>query len=129
MCDEIKDSGNRPTVSSKIGFSSHINNTVAREHARSNLIYEYECLTSRDVTTLAHAYTALANATCIWSSQHITVMRQVESVQRHFTKRLPGLNNAYELRRFLGYSWYRIILTEAFETGLNNDLQNLIRFG
>jgi hypothetical protein len=94
MCDEIKDLG--ITVSSKIGFSSYINNTVARAHARSNLIYK--CFTSRDITTLVRAYLVyvrplLEYATCIWSPQHITAVRQVESVQRHFTKRLPGLNN------------------------------------
>jgi hypothetical protein len=30
---------------------------------------------------------------CIWSPQHITTVRQIESVQRHFTKRLPGLEH------------------------------------
>lgn len=38
MCDEINDLGF--TVSSKIEFSSYINNTVARTHARSNVIYK-----------------------------------------------------------------------------------------
>jgi hypothetical protein len=35
----------------------------------------------------------LEYATCIWSPQHVTAVRQVESVQRRFTKRLPGLKH------------------------------------
>ena len=45
-----------------------------------------------------HAFTTyvrplLKYATCIWSPQHVTAVRQVESVQRRFTKRLPGLKH------------------------------------
>ena len=35
----------------------------------------------------------LEYATCIWSPQHVTAVRQIESVQRRFTKRLPGLKH------------------------------------
>jgi hypothetical protein len=71
-------------------------------HARSNLIYK--CFISKDTTTLLRAYTTyvrplLEYATCIWSPQHVTAVRQVESVQRRFTKRLPGLKHlSYESR-------------------------------
>ena len=91
---EIKDLG--ITIDSNLGFSSHINNIVARAHARSCLIYK--CFISKDTTTLLRAFTTyvrplLEYATCIWSPQHVTVVRQVESVQRRFTKRLPGLKH------------------------------------
>jgi ribonuclease P/MRP protein subunit RPP40 len=97
---EIKDLG--ITIDSKLGFSSYISNIVARAHARSNLIYK--CFISKDTTTLLRAYTTyvrplLEYATCIWSPQHVTAVRQVESVQRRFTKRLPGLKHlSYESR-------------------------------
>jgi hypothetical protein len=38
VCDEIKDFG--IVIDNKVGFSLYINNTVARAHARSNLIYK-----------------------------------------------------------------------------------------
>ena len=91
---EIKDLG--ITIDSNLGFSSHINNIVARAHARSCLIYK--CFISKDTTTLLRAFTTyvrplLEYATCIWSPQHVTAVRQIESVQRRFTKRLPGLKH------------------------------------
>jgi ribonucleases P/MRP protein subunit RPP40 len=91
---EIKDLG--ITIDSKLGFSSHISNIVARAHARSSLIYK--CFISKDTTTLLHAFTTyvrplLEYAACIWSRQHVTAVKQVESVQRRFTKRLPGLKH------------------------------------
>jgi ribonuclease P/MRP protein subunit RPP40 len=97
---EIKDLG--ITIDSKLGFSSYISNIVAHAHARSNLIYK--CFISKDSTTLLRAYTTcvrplLAYVTCIWSPQHVTAVRQVESVQRRFTMRLPDLKHlSYESR-------------------------------
>jgi hypothetical protein len=52
MCDKIKYMS--ITVSSQIEFSSYTNNTVARAHARSILIYS--CFTSTDITTFVRAY-------------------------------------------------------------------------
>ena len=45
---EIKDLG--ITIDSNLGFSSHINNIVARAHPRSSLIFK--CFISKDTTTL-----------------------------------------------------------------------------
>jgi len=49
----------------------------------------------RDVATLKRAFTTyvrplLEYASCVWSPSYCTVVRQIESVQRQFTKRLSG---------------------------------------
>ena len=82
VCSEIKDPG--VTIDNKLGFSLYINNIVARAHARCNLIYK--CFISKDTATLLRVYTTcvrplLEYAACVWSPQHITAIKQVESVQ------------------------------------------------
>jgi hypothetical protein len=90
--DKMKDLG--VTVDSRLRFTMHINQIVARAFVRANLLYK--CFTSRDTATLVHAFIVyvrplLEYASCVWSPHHTTLIKQIESVQRKFTKRLPGL--------------------------------------
>jgi len=60
---------------------------------RSNLIHEY--FISRDDFTLIRTFKVyvrpiLECASCAWSPHHILKIQQVETVQRKFTKWLPG---------------------------------------
>ena len=83
-------------------FHSHINKMVSRAFIRSNLIYK--CFVSRDVHTLIRAFTVYVRplveyASCVWSPHQAGLIKKAESVQRKFTKRLPGFKNlSYKTR-------------------------------
>ena len=82
------------TVDQRLTFTAHINNIVTRAHARASLIRK--CFLSRDRDSLTRAFCVyvrplLEYACSVWSPHHVTEIRKVESVQRRFTKRLPGL--------------------------------------
>jgi hypothetical protein len=71
----------------------HINRIVAKAFSRVNLIFK--CFISKDIATLVRAFNVyvrplLEYASCVWSPYHIADINQIEAVQRHFTKRLPG---------------------------------------
>jgi hypothetical protein len=90
---EVKDLG--IIIGNDITFTSHVNSVLAKASVRANLIHK--CFTSRDSATLLKAYTVyvrpiLEYASCVWSPAHKTAVRRIESVQRKFTKRLPGLS-------------------------------------
>ena len=97
---EMKDMG--VVVDNRLDFKSHVNNIVARAFVRSNLIHK--CFISRDVHTLLRAFKTyvrpiLEYASCIWSPHLLGNIKQIESVQPQFTKRLLGLANvSYEDR-------------------------------
>jgi hypothetical protein len=81
------------TVDSELSFHSHINNIVARAFIRSSLIKK--CFVSRHVPTLIRAFTVYVRplveyASCVWSPHESGLIKKVESVQRRFTKWLPG---------------------------------------
>jgi len=64
-----------------------------RTSVRANIIHT--CFISRDAFTLIRAFKVyvrpiLEYATCTWSPHNIFIIQQVETVQRNFTKRLPG---------------------------------------
>jgi ribonuclease P/MRP protein subunit RPP40 len=81
-------------IDQRLTFTSHINSIVTRAHARASLIHK--CFLSRDRTTLTRAFCMyvrpmLEYACSVWSPHHIAYIRKIESVQRRFTKRFPGL--------------------------------------
>ncbi|MFZ2538339.1 MAG: reverse transcriptase family protein [Oscillospiraceae bacterium] len=83
-------------VDSKLTFSDHIHDIVSRAKQRLSLIYR--CFLSRDTTNFRRAYTVyirpiLEYASPIWSPSLVYLINEVESVQRYFTRRLPGLGN------------------------------------
>ena len=80
-------------VDSRLKFDAYIHQTVVRAFVGSILIHK--CFVSRNIFTLIRAYKVYVRpiveyATCVWSPHHVSKMKQIESVQRNFTKRLPG---------------------------------------
>jgi len=78
-------------VDSNLTFHSHIDKIAARTFIRSNLILK--CFVSRDISTLMRAFTVYVRpiweyASCVWSPYRMGQIKQIESVQRSFTKRL-----------------------------------------
>jgi len=78
-------------VGSHLPFHSHIDKIVAHAFIRSNLFLK--CSVLRDVSTLIRAFTVyysfiLEYASCDWSPYQKVQIKQVEYVQRSFTKRL-----------------------------------------
>jgi len=79
---------------SGLKFSSHISQVVAKTHARASVIHK--CFLSKNI--LVKAYVAyvrplLEYAVCVWSPYQLDDVAKIKSVQRRFTKRLPGLSN------------------------------------
>jgi hypothetical protein len=91
---DIRDLG--VVIEPSLKFHKHINLIVAKARSRSSLIFK--CFVSRDRTSLLQAYKTyvrplLEYSSCAWSPKFVTDIVHLESVQRQFTKRLPGLRN------------------------------------
>jgi len=83
-------------VDERLNFDSHINYIVARASVRANLIHK--CFLSKDPATMAKAFKVyvrplLEYASQAWSPYQLKDIKRIESVQRHFTKRLSGLSH------------------------------------
>jgi len=83
-------------VDPQLKFMAHINSVVSRAHTRSNLILK--CFVSRDRTTLVKAFTTYVRplveySSPVWSPSTLTAIDKIETVQRRFTKRIPGLQS------------------------------------
>ena len=79
---------------SDLNFSHHIYDFVTRAKQRSSLIFR--SFMSLNVVNLKRAFIAylrplLEYASPVWSPSHIYLINEIESVQRSFTKRLPGM--------------------------------------
>jgi len=89
VVNEVKDIG-VVVIYTHLTFHFHIDKTVVRVFIRSNLIRN--SFVSRDVATLMRAFTAYVRptqyASRVWSPHQIGHIKQVEFVQRRFTKRL-----------------------------------------
>jgi len=88
---EYKDLG--VIIDNALKFKSHINCIVAKANSRACLIHK--CFVSRDIPTLVRAFKTyvrplLEYASSVWSPSYVTSVNLIESVQRKFTKRLPG---------------------------------------
>ena len=99
-CSSIKDLG--VILDSSLKYKSHIMDISARAKQRAALIHR--CFASRSIKNLTRAYTTyirpmLEYATTVWSPSQIYLINTIESVQKQFTKRFPGLKNlTYEER-------------------------------
>ena len=87
----VKDLG--VLVDQKLNFKAHIEDCVIRARQRSALIFRG--FLSRNIHNLILAYTSfirplLEYAASVWSSSLTHLNDSVESVQRAFTRRLPG---------------------------------------
>ena len=80
-------------MTSDLSPSLHVNEIVAKGHKRAALIHR--AFVSRDLNVLLHAFLVyvrplLEFSSIIWSPHTIKDITAIESVQRGFTKRLPG---------------------------------------
>jgi len=67
---------------------------MTKAHQRANAIHR--CFHSRNVGLLVRAYNVrplVEYKSIIWSPHYKQDIERIESVQRRFTKRLPGLKN------------------------------------
>jgi len=89
VVNEVRDIG--VFVDRNLTFHSHIDVIVACAFIHSNLILK--CFVSRDISTLMRAFTVyvrpiLEYASCVWSPYQMGRIKQIEFVQRSFTRRL-----------------------------------------
>ncbi len=136
VVSEVSDLG--VIIDSNLKFSNHINKIVSKAHVRANLILR--CFHSRNTASLIKAFTTYARplleyCSTVWSPFLIKDITSIESVQRRFTKRLPGYYNltypqrlhklqleSLEMRRLR----YDLTLTYKIVFGLiHTDLEDL----
>jgi hypothetical protein len=91
-------------VDDNLKFISHINEILKRSNQRANLIHR--TFLSRNQSSLTTAYKVFVRPlleynSIIWSPSQIGLINNIESVQRSFTKRFPGLNNLSYADRLL----------------------------
>jgi len=98
---ECKDLG--ITVDSTLSFTGHICNIVAKAKLRSSQILHF--FLSEDPQVLTKAFVVyvlhpiLEYSSPVWSPSAVTYINKLESVQRSFTKRLPGFQKlSYDTR-------------------------------
>jgi len=87
---QVKDLG--VIIDSELKFDKHINQIVSRAQHEANLIHK--CFVSKDTNMLVQAYTTyirplLEYASSVWSPHSVVLIKNIESVQRRFTKRIP----------------------------------------
>jgi Reverse transcriptase (RNA-dependent DNA polymerase)/Endonuclease-reverse transcriptase len=75
-------------------FRPHINNIVSKASLRAKLILK--CFVTRDPSILCKAFCVFVRpllefSSAIWNPCFLTDINKIESVQRHFSKRLVGL--------------------------------------
>jgi len=78
---------------SRLTFHTHIRKNIVRASVKANLIHKY--FISRDAFSQIRAFKVyvrpiLECASCTWSPHHILKIKKIETVQRKFTKELPG---------------------------------------
>ena len=94
VVESVRDLG--VTVTQCLSPSLHVSNIVAKANQRAAAIYR--AFTSRDITLLLRAFTTyvrpiVEHDSVVWSPYTVKDIDAVESVQRRFTKRLPGYNS------------------------------------
>ena len=92
--DSVRDLG--LIVDKSLTFVKHINDIVKKASIRSSLIFK--CFLSHDGNSLLRAFIVyvrpvLEYCSHVWSPHCKKYIDEIESVQRRFTKRLPGLQN------------------------------------
>ena len=92
--DSIKDLG--VTVDRELKFNIHISNIVQQANQRAAQFFR--CFLSRNPITLVRAFKIyirpiLEYASTTWSPSYIHQINLLESVQRSFTRRIPGCSH------------------------------------
>lgn len=96
----IKDLG--VIIDNNLQFKEHINHIVHKASCRSSLILK--CFQSRNIDLLRRAFIVyvrplLEYNSPVWSPHNVGEIKALESVQRRFTKKLPGFSELdYESR-------------------------------
>ena len=90
------------TISRDLSPSVHVNDVVSRAHKRAAAVLRG--FVSRDIQLLMRAFITYVRPiveynSVIWSPYSVRDITAIESVQRRFTKRLPGLSNMPYLDR------------------------------
>ena len=92
LVNTVKDVG--LLIGSQLKLELHINSIVAKAHACSCLIYR--CFVSKDRQSLIKAFTtyvrSLSSTPVVYGRLAVLVIRNIEAVQKRFTKRLPGFD-------------------------------------
>ena len=89
-------------IDNRLTFKDHITSIVSRAHLRAMQIWR--CFLCKDTDVLNRAFITyvrplLEYCSPVWSPSSKILVDQLESVQRRFTKRLPGLHSvAYDER-------------------------------
>jgi len=83
-------------VDQRLKFDAHISSIVHKAMVRARFILR--CLMSRNCMLLLKAYMTyvrpiLEYCSLVWSPHYKYLINKIESVQKFFTKRLPGLWN------------------------------------
>ena len=91
---EMKDLG--ITIDSQLKFNLHIDKIVGKAQSRASLIHR--CFKTGSADILFRAFVVyvrplLEYGSVVWSPHYKYAIEKVESVQRRFTKRLPGMSN------------------------------------
>ncbi len=92
--DVIKDLG--VFIDSRLDFKSHINSIVQRASVMSSSLFRsFRCRNRAFLVRLFNVFVRplLEYACPVWSPHSFQLIDQIESVQRRFTKQLPGLAN------------------------------------
>jgi len=98
--DEVRDLG--IFVDANMCFKAHINVIIAEAHLRANQIIR--CFLSRDIESLTRAFVTYVRplveyCSPVWSPSIIGQIKRLESVQKVFSKKLPGMRHlSYEER-------------------------------
>ena len=84
------------TIDQNLKFQQHVNLITHRANQRANLIHR--CFLSKNTYNLVRAFKTyvrplLEYASPVWSHYTKNLVESIESVQRAFTKRIPGLLN------------------------------------
>jgi ribonucleases P/MRP protein subunit RPP40 len=100
--DHVRDLG--VIFDTKLSFAQHIAGIVTKGHRMAGLIRR--SFSSRDPLVLYRFFCVfvrpiLEYASQVWSPSCIKLIKQLESVQRRFTKNLPGMRNLSYKRRLL----------------------------
>lgn len=88
-------------LENKLKFSYHISDLVTR--AKQRIFLLYRCFSTRVLNYLLKGYMSyvlplVSYCSQVWSPYLLTDIQAIESVQRLFTRRLPGLETSYSER-------------------------------
>ena len=129
--DSVTDLG--VIVEHNLKFKIHISTIISKAKQRSSLIFR--CFLSRTTTNLIKAYITYIRpmveyASTVWSPSQITLINALESVQKNFTKRLPGFSNLpyndrLKLSKLQSLEHRRLLADLAFCYSIINGLSSI----